>query len=85
VKLIDMPSVDVDDTLVPGVAIVDTVLAIAVSALGAKLLGGTNVTVYDISVAVASPGTGSFNDIVRSSDDAASDSTLDPTLEAGGV
>jgi hypothetical protein len=72
-ELMDVPSVDVDATLLSGVVIVDTVLAIAVSALGARLLGGTNVTVHVIGVVVASPGIGLFNDIVRSWDDAASD------------
>jgi hypothetical protein len=71
-ELVSVPSVDIDATLLSGVVFVDTVLKPAVTALGARLLGGTNVTVHVIGVGVASPVVGPSSDTVNSSD-AASD------------
>jgi hypothetical protein len=67
-ELVGVPSVDIDATLLSGVVFVDTVLKPAVTALGARLLGSTNVTVHVIGVVVASPVVGSSSDTVNSPD-----------------
>jgi hypothetical protein len=59
-------------------------LAIAVAKFGEELLGGTNVTVHVIGVGAAKSGIGSFSVTGISSQDAASDWTLDVTLELIG-